>query len=315
MNTLHVPILDVSRLDDPATLRALDQACRDWGFFQVTAHGVADPVCEDLLAAARRFFALPRPEKRRIARSADNPWGFFDRELTKNTRDWKEIFDFGPPGSAAQRPQWPVGVPGFESAVRAYYAACAELAERLVNAIGVNLGMPPGHLCKGFGPRQTSFVRLNHYPPCPAPARPEGAHTPDQGWLGVNHHTDSGALTVLLQDQQPGLQVFHEGCWHLVEPLAGAFVVNIGDVVQVWSNDRYPAALHRVLTNSDRRRLSAPFFYNPDYATDYGPLPTTIDASHPPRYRPINWGEFRARRAAGDYADLGAEVQVADYAV
>jgi isopenicillin N synthase-like dioxygenase len=314
MNTMHVPVLDVSRLDDPGTLRALDKACREWGFVQVTAHGINAHLLGDLLAATRRFFALPAAEKRRISRSADNPWGFFDHELTKNTRDWKEIFDFGPPDGAAQRPQWPVGIPGFEATVRAYYDACTALAARLVDAIGVNLGMPAGHLREGFGKRQTSFVRLNCYPPCPVPARPDGVHTPDQGWLGVNHHTDSGALTVLLQDDQPGLEVFRDGRWHLIEPLAGAFVVNIGDMVQVWSNDRYPAALHRVLTNTHRPRYSAPFFYCPDYATDYAPLPGAVDTAHPPRYRTINWGEFRARRAAGDYADLGAEVQVTDYA-
>lgn len=315
MNATHVPVLDLTRLDDPATLRALDHACREWGFFQVIAHGIDEHLLRDLFDAAHRFFALPAADKQRIARSADNPWGFFDRELTKNTRDWKEVFDFGPPDGARQRPQWPAGLPGFELAVRRYYAACAALSARLIDAIGVNLGMAPGQLRPAFGALQTSFVRLNYYPPCPTPARPEGVLTPEHGYLGVNHHTDSGALTVLLQDEQPGLEVFRDGHWHLVEPLAGALVVNIGDVVQVWSNDRYHAALHRVLTNTSKPRYSAPFFYCPAYATDYAPLQSTVDAAHPARYRAINWGEFRARRAAGDYADLGEEVQLAHYAV
>jgi isopenicillin N synthase-like dioxygenase len=315
MNAMHVPVLDVARLDDPATLRALDRACREWGFFQVTGHGLDPRLLRGLLDAAHRFFALPAAAKERIARSADNPWGFFDRELTKNTRDWKQIFDFGPPDGPAQRPQWPAGLPGFDAAVRGYYAACAGLAARLVDAIGANLGMPAGHLEGAFGAHQSSFVRLNYYPPCPEPARPEGVNTPAQGYLGVNHHTDAGALTILLQDAQPGLEVFRDGRWHLVEPRADALVVNIGDVVQVWSNDRYPAALHRVLANTRQPRYSAPFFYCPAYDADYAPLPGTVDAAHPPRYRPINWGEFRARRAAGDYANLGEEVQLAHYAL
>ena len=74
-------------------------------------------------------------------------------------------------------------------------------------------------------------------------------------------------------------------------------MVNIGDVVQVWSNDRYRAALHRVLANTRQPRYSAPFFYCPAYDTDYAPLPSTVDTAHPPRYRAINWAEFRARRA------------------
>lgn len=315
MNAMNIPVLDLTRLDSPATLRALDRACREWGFFQVTGHGIDEQVLREVLAAAHRFFALPMAEKQRIARSADNPWGFFDRELTKNTRDWKQIFDFGPSDGARQQPQWPAGLPGFETAVRRYYTACATLAARLVDAIGVNLGMPHGHLRTAFGPAQTSFLRLNYYPPCPAPARPEGVRTPEHGYLGVNHHTDSGALTLLLQDEEPGLEVFRDGRWHLIQPLAGALVVNIGDVVQVWSNDRYRAALHRVLANTSRPRYSAPFFYCPAYATDYAPLPGTVDAAHPPRYRPINWREFRERRAAGDYADLGEEVQLTHYAL
>jgi isopenicillin N synthase-like dioxygenase len=118
---------------------------------------------------------------------------------------------------------------------------------------------------------------------------------------------------LLLQDDQPGLEVYRDGDWYLVEPRRDALVVNIGDIVQVWSNDRYRAALHRVIANSAAARYSAPFFFCPAHATDYAPLPTTIDADHPPRYRAINWGEFRALRVAGDYADLGEEVQISHY--
>ena len=89
--------------------------------------------------------------------------------------------------------------------------------------------------------------------------------------------------------------------------------MNIGDIVQVWSNDRYTAALHRGLVSADAERFSAPFFFNPAYSTEYAPLPSTVDAQHPPRYRPINWGEFRARRAAGDYADHGEYHSISHY--
>ena len=143
--------------------------------------------------------------------------------------------------------------------------------------------------------------------------RPLGVQVPDAGWLGVNHHTDAGALTVLLQADEPGLEVFHDGAWHLVEPRSDALVVNIGDIVQVWSNDRYQAALHRVTTNMERDRYSVPFFLNPAYAACYAPLPSTVDDTHPARYRPINWGEFRRLRAAGDYADQGEEIQISHY--
>jgi isopenicillin N synthase-like dioxygenase len=122
-------------------------------------------------------------------------------------------------------------------------------------------------------------------------------------------------VTLLLQDGQPGLEVLHDGAWHLVEPREDALVVNIGDIVQVWSNDRYRAALHRGLANAEVERFSAPFFLNPAYSAKYAPLPTTIDARHPARYRPINWGEFRSRRTAGDYADHGEYAQISQYSL
>lgn len=308
-----VPVIDIAELEAPESLRAIDAACRDWGFFQVVRHGIDNRVIAELVAAMRTFFALPLAEKRRILRTAENPWGYFDQELTKNTRDWKEVYDFGPADGDSLRPQWPPGVPGFEPAIRNYYVECERLAFRLLKALSINLGMAKENLQQYFAEPHTSFLRLNHYPPCPEPAVPEGLSTPDKGYLGVNHHTDAGVLTLLLQDRQPGLEVFHQGRWHLVEPHEDALVINIGDIVQVWSNDHYRAALHRVVTSPDAGRFSVPYFLNPSYETNYAPLPTMVDDQHPARYRSINWREFRSRRAAGDYADYGEEVQISQY--
>ena len=310
-----IPVIDIARLHERPALRAIDEACRSWGFFHVTRHGIAESVLHDLFDAAHAFFAQSLEAKRRILRTADNPWGYYDQELTKNTRDWKQVYDFGPGDGSALQPQWPSQVPGFEPAVRNYYTACRELAQRLLGALAIDLGARPADLERSFGEAQTSFVRLNYYPACPTPAAPDGLSTPVDGFLGVNHHTDAGALTLLLQDEQSGLEVFHEGRWHRVQPRPESLVVNIGDIVQVWSNDRYRAALPRVVASAERDRFSAPFFVNPSYDTYYAPLPTMVDEGHPARYRPINWGEFRALRAAGDYADLGEEVQVSRYAL
>jgi isopenicillin N synthase-like dioxygenase len=309
-----IPVIDIADLGRPSALRAIDGACRHWGFFQVTNHGIDASVLAGLMRVAHAFFAQPSNVKRRILRTAENPWGFYDQELTKRTRDWKEVYDYGPSDGGALVPQWPAGIPGFEETVRGYYAHCDRVARLILGAIAVNLGARPEALTEGFGEAHTSFVRLNYYPACPAPAAPPGTATPEHGFLGINHHTDAGALTLLLQDDKPGLEVMRDGRWYLVEPRSDALVVNIGDIVQVWSNDRYRAALHRVIVSSDHERYSAPFFFNPSYATSYAPLPSTVDAAHPARYRAINWGEFRALRAAGDYADYGEEVQISHYA-
>ena len=91
--------------------------------------------------------------------------------------------------------------------------------------------------------------------------------------------------------------------------------MNLGDIAQVWSTSAYIAPLHRGLVHSDAKRFSVPFFFNPAYSAEYAPLPSTVDARHPPRYRPINWREFRTRRAAGDYANDGEYIQISHYAI
>src|SRR5262249_35211465 len=148
-----------------------------------------------------------------------------------------------------------------------------------------------------------------HDPLCPE--RPASA----TGHLGVHHHTDAGALTVLLQDDVSGLETNVDGHWILVEPVIGALVVNIGDMVQVWSNDRYPAPLHRVRASTNRERYSLPFFFNPVSDAVYAPLAALTNGQSPPRYRAINWGKFRWKRQQGDYADYGAENQISDHRI
>jgi isopenicillin N synthase-like dioxygenase len=304
-----VPVIDIRELESPASLAAIDRACRDWGFFQVTGHGIDPRLLADVFAVSREFFAQPAEAKRRILRDADNPWGYYDKELTKNRQDWKEIYDFGPSDGEKLEPRWPAGPfrLRFEPVIRAWYANCKALSLRLLSAIAANLGVEQDLLARGFDELHTSFLRLNYYPKYPLGARD------DDRPLGVGEHTDAGALTLLLQDRQPGLEVRHGDRWHVVEPRADALVVNIGDIVQVWSNDQYRAALHRVITNSSADRYSMPFFLNPSWETTYEPLPSTVTPRRPARYRRIHWREFRSLRAAGDYADLGDEVQISHY--
>ena len=313
MTSRTLPVIDISHTGRDATRCEIDAACRDWGFFQAVGHGIPARTTAALKREMRAFFAQPLDAKRAILRSAQNPWGFYDQELTRRTRDWKQVYDYGPPDGTAIAPQWPRALPGFRAAIEAFYAACDAVALRLLHVVAFNLGVPATTLDSAFRPAHTSYLRLNYYPRCPRPERPVDSVVAKNGYLGVNHHTDSGALTLLLQDDQPGLEVLHDGAWHLVEPRSDALVVNIGDIVQVWSNDRYRAALHRGLAAADAERFSAPFFFNPAYSAAYAPLPSTVDVRHPPNYRPILWQEFRARRAAGDYADHGEYAQISDY--
>lgn len=324
---LSVPVIDVGPLiaatDAPArrvVAREIAVACREWGFFQVVNHGLDGGLRGDLLQAVWRgmsaFFELPRADKEAVLRSRENPWGYYNNELTKNQRDRKEVFDFTrEDGDDIYRAtnRWP-RLPGFRSAMLSWFDACEHLSLRLLEAFCIGLDLAPGTLAPAFTPRHTGFVRLNHYPVEDPLADSTLAHLPVAD-LGVHHHTDAGALTVLLQDDVGGLQVHRDGRWYDVTPVSGALVINTGDMMQVWSNDIYRAAMHRVLAMERRDRFSIPFFFNPAAGTIVEPLPSAVGEARPARYRPIDWSEFRGRRTDGDYADYGPEVQISQYRV
>jgi isopenicillin N synthase-like dioxygenase len=141
MDTQSIPVIDIGDLGRPSTLAALDAACRDWGFFQVVGHDLPPTVEEALRQQMRRFFAQPRAVRQQVSRSAENPWGYYDQELTKNTLDWKQVYDYGPADGDRLRPRWP-DLPGFRNAILDYYGACEALALRLLAAVSTNLGMP-----------------------------------------------------------------------------------------------------------------------------------------------------------------------------
>ncbi|MEM0953826.1 MAG: 2OG-Fe(II) oxygenase family protein [Pseudomonadota bacterium] len=304
--TVSLPRVYAGRFQHREWVSQLDAACAEWGCFYLLEHGVDAHVLRSFQEVSTAFFNQPKSDKLRIERSAENVWGYYDQELTKNRRDWKEIFDVGPPATAGplagSEPQWPDQPGDFRAVVELVYVALQSVALELLSGISEALGMPPQALDDGFRHDASSFLRLNHYPPCAAP----------EANLGISPHTDAGAVTVLVHDEQPGLEFLYRGEWQPVAPVDDAFVVNIGDIVQVWSNDRYRAPEHRVRAHADSHRYSAPFFLNPSYTTDYAPLDSLLRAEAP-KYKPINWGRFRAGRAAGDYADAGEEIQITQF--
>ncbi len=335
MTEKMIPVIDVSPLvsgkqEAGQTVDELRAACANWGFFQVIGHGLPATLFARVFAQTRHFFALPQSAKDAVARGKNNPRGYYNRELTKNIRDMKEVFDFGhkpSPDLADDNQQnrtrdgfnqWPEDAlcPEFRSTMIDYYEACGTIALKLLEGIALGLGVRPQDLTRDFRNRHTSFLRLNYYPSYdPLAAGNEPMPAVATGHMGVHHHTDAGALTLLLQDEIGGLEVCRKGEWFPLEPVTGALVVNIGDIVQVWSNDVYEAALHRVLASGDKARFSLPYFFNPAYDSEYQPLaPLTSDKS-PPKYKSINWGEFREQRQLGDYADFGHEIQISDFRI
>lgn len=300
--------------------REIEAPCREWGVFQIVGHGIPDARLDAFIEAGRSFFSLPADRRRAVRRSRDNARGYYDEELTKNRPDWKEVFDYGAErgdGRAAHSDganQWPAHEPVLRRVLLQHYADCERVALALLRALCASLGLPPDRLDTAFVDH-SSFVRLNLYRPCPDPAPADAPLLPENGHLGVHHHTDAGALTVLAQDEVAGLQVWRDDRFVTVEPVRGALAVHLADMFQVWSNDRYRSPIHRVLANGERERFSAPFFLNPSYRTTCEPLPELLGDSDPPRYRPVSWAHFRDQRSAGDYADYGTEIQIEHFRI
>uniref|UniRef100_A0A7N0T1E4 Fe2OG dioxygenase domain-containing protein n=1 Tax=Kalanchoe fedtschenkoi TaxID=63787 RepID=A0A7N0T1E4_KALFE len=235
-----------------------------------------------------------------------------ERKHTKNVRDWKEVFDYSSTGSleipASDDPfddallkkinQWPENPPEFKEASEEYVCQTEKLAVKLVELISLSLGLGADRL-KGFFEKETSFVRINHYPPCPEP------HLA----LGVGRHTDAGAVTVLAQDDVGGLEVKRktDGEWIAVQPIPNAYIINIGNIMQIWSNAEYESPEHRAILNPEKDRISIPFFFNPAHYIMVEPLEELISDERPSKYKAYNWGKFFASRNRTNLQKLNVE--------
>eukprot|EP00240_Pyramimonas_obovata_P001934 CAMPEP_0118925566 /NCGR_PEP_ID=MMETSP1169-20130426/3437_1 /TAXON_ID=36882 /ORGANISM="Pyramimonas obovata, Strain CCMP722" /LENGTH=459 /DNA_ID=CAMNT_0006866901 /DNA_START=147 /DNA_END=1523 /DNA_ORIENTATION=- len=356
----QVPVIDISVLikllrtdegdfdqdsltpEESACLRTIGESCAKWGFFHVVGHGISEDLIQAFLQNSTSFFSMPKEEKYRVKRNANNSRGYFDDELTKQKQDWKEAIDIGAQDGSLEGcseidgfNQWPSTPTSFQPVVTEYFEEMTALSKRLLRLIAASLGLPP--LSFDYTVEaHTSYLRINHYPPFEAGgggAAPEAVEAalaseemarslaaPPGVTMGIERHTDAGLLTILIQDTVSALQVRKGERWHAVtspnsavhpfraaeagggrRPLEStAFTINMGDMLQVLTNDKYVAPLHRVVVNTrGLHRHSAPFFLNPAYTTDCVPLDGGGGAAH---YSPVNWGAFRRARFEGDFA-------------
>jgi isopenicillin N synthase-like dioxygenase len=276
-----VPVIDIGGLesDDPARQRAvadeLGRAAREVGFFYVTGTGVPASLFDDLLAAATAFFALPHEQKMRwyIGNSRCHrgyvPTG--EEVFGGGKPDLKEAFDTGlelpadDPDHRAGNPllgpnQWPE-LPEFAARVTAWYRAVLAVGRRLLGAFALALGEQPDVFLRHVT-KPPSQLRLIHY-----------RHDPGAvDAAGIGAHTDYECFT-LLKPTAPGLEVLNgAGEWIDVPPVPDAFVVNIGDLLELWTNGEFVATTHRVRKVSEER-YSFPLFFTVDYDTVVRPLP------------------------------------------
>ncbi len=293
----EIPVIDISPLVDgnaaqlERTVAALDRACSDVGFIYIRNHGVSRDLVTRLAQQARLLFTQPMDEKMRIVLDQRMrgylPLNYrsYEGEARAGTSH-QEGFWIGHerPLSAAlplEGPnQWPEAVPDLKPTMLAYFSAVEELSQVLQRGFALALGLAPDFFQLLFRV-PNSRLKLNHYPPQDAPEADND--------IGVVPHSDSGGFTILWQDDNGGLEVQSKsGEWVGAPPIDDTFVVNLGNIMQIWTNGRFSSTPHRVINRAGRDRYSIPLFVNPDSSARIAPLigPTS-------NFSPFRYGDYQ----------------------
>lgn len=304
----EVPILDFAPLNSGGDIGAvaaeMRRACETIGFFYVANHGVPKEIFDGMFDVTRKYFNVPaaqraaHPIDRRIGR------GFMPQGINQQTgyaADIKECFDVGvdlgpdDPSVKAGVPLhganvWPSDVPWLRPPVEAYFNEVGEFGKRVTRVLAASLGMPPDFFVQ-FLKKPMVKMRMVHYPPQVA----------DDNAFGIAPHTDYGFLTLLSQDPIGGLELEKRDGEYIAAPFVdNTFIVNIGDLLQRWTNDVYMSNQHRVINRTGKERYSIPTFFNLDFDAMVECLPSCCGPDNPAKYAPITSGEY----LLGRYKDV-----------
>ncbi len=276
----------------------IGNAFAETGFCYLADHGVSDQLIEEVVEQSRRFFRLPLDVKERCApRELVRGYNRMGRTVMRGARhpDLKEYFQIGlelPPDDPARlagQPmrganQWPESPPGLRIALERYFDEVSSCAEVLLQLVALSLGAGQDFFRPRYGKR-LQRTQVIYYPHDPSSG--------DDELFGVAPHTDYGCVTLLWQDDAGGLEVRTRGGeWIGAPPVGGTLLVNIGDLLQRWSNDRFASNLHRVRNRSGRERLSIATFYDPDYSALVDPRELGLPKGQPSAYPPVLAGDY-----------------------
>ncbi|CAN0412730.1 unnamed protein product [Ascophyllum nodosum] len=302
---LTIPIVDMA---DPAAAAVISKACNDHGFFYLENHNVPEKMTQTVFGHSKAFFDLDLEDKMRLKSEMNTGYRPMDEEMIdiKNqskghTREGFGIFRDLDPGHAhsgnpLQEPnRWPSEslVPGWKATMKEYFETMHALAGRVTDHLAASVGVDPA-VVKGCFSESMASLRLIHYS--------SEVSDPEKGIFGIAQHSDFGVLTLLATDEVPGLQVLLNDEWIDVHPRPGAFICNVGDMLQRWTNDHLRSTVHRVVNKTGRDRYSVAFFFAPSFDTEVACLPQFCSEEEPAKYSPTTSGKFLTEKVSALYS-------------
>ncbi|RBP12843.1 isopenicillin N synthase-like dioxygenase [Roseiarcus fermentans] len=318
MTLMNVPIIDLTpyrtgtSAEKERVAAQVGQACRDIGFLVVSGHGISETLIDETYDMAKAFFALPLAEKAKSDRPAvDQVRGYsavggegLSYSLDEPAPpDLKESFSIGPTDAPPNDPYytgpqagphfapnvWPERPARLKAVCTEYFAAVDRLATDIMRLFAISLGLDEHYFDKTID-KNISMLRLMQYP--------RQTSDPLPGQLRAGAHSDYGSMTILRKEVgDGGLEVKNKaGAWTPVPVVAGTFIVNIGDLMQQWTNDLWTSTLHRVVnpplaSEENRDRISIIFFHQPNYDAMVECLPTCLAPGETPKYAPVSSGD------------------------
>ncbi|CAI0379280.1 unnamed protein product [Linum tenue] len=285
-----VPIVDLGKLVDEATmdseLAILHSACKDWGFFQLVNHGVSSTVVDNMKTQVQEFFNLPMEEKQKFWQSPGEVEGFGQSFVVSEEQklDWADLFFLVTQPPQLRKPHLLPKLPlPFRDTLESYSLEVKNLAGKVLDQMAKALQMKPEEMKDIFSGNIRQTMRMNYYPPCPQPDKV----------IGLTPHSDGTGLTILLQvNEVEGLQIKKDGNWVPVKVLPNAFVVNVGDIVEIITNGVYRSIEHRATVNSEKERLSIASFHSPRFDGEIYPAPSLVSGETPALFRNVSVKEF-----------------------
>ncbi|KAJ1412069.1 Oxoglutarate/iron-dependent dioxygenase [Sesbania bispinosa] len=283
----QVPVIDLNKLssEDAIELDKLDYACKEWGFFQLINHGVNPSLVENVKIGVEQFFNLPIEEKKKFWQTPEDMQGFGQLFVVSEEQklDWADMFYVNTFPLYIRNPRLIPNIPQpFRDNLESY---CLELQKLCITIIGLMtkaLKIEAKELLELFE-EVDQGMRMNYYPPCPNPEQV----------IGFNPHSDAGALTILLQANEiEGLQIRKDGMWIPVKPLSDAFVINVGDMLEILTNGIYRSIEHRAVVNSEKERISIATFHRPQMNKVIGPTPSLITPERPALFKRIGVADY-----------------------